>query len=173
MSDTDAGGGVPVRGITVTHRQRTVAYDRSRIDAMAKAALPLCSAVAHRLGGPLAALSAIDVSIVGTRAMARVHRDFLNVAGATDVITFPYGEILVCAPVAASRAEEFRHSLTDEIAVYIIHGLLHLAGHDDIRTADASRMAREQDKILQMTIKLLSCACAERTPSRDNRKQPV
>lgn len=81
--------------------------------------------------------------------MARVHRDFLGLPGPTDVITFPYGEILVCAPVAASRAREFSHSVTAELALYIIHGLLHLAGHDDIRPADAARMALEQERILR------------------------
>ena len=82
--------------------------------------------------------------------MARVHREFLSIAGATDVITFPYGEILVCASIAAARAEEFQHSPTDEIALYIIHGLLHLAGYDDILPSEAERMAREQDRILSL-----------------------
>ena len=116
-------------------------------------ALPLCVAVARKLGGLLLSIKTVEVSIVGTRAMARVHREFLNIPGATDVITFPYGEILVCAPVAAARSEEFRHTITDEITLYVIHGLLHLAGHDDIRPSDASRMAREQEKILCAAIK--------------------
>ena len=141
--------------LSVAHRQRGVAYDAARVDAIALAGLTLCIAEAHRLGGPLSSLESIDVSIIGARTMARIHREFLNIEGATDVITFPYGEILVCAPVAATRAEEFHHTFTDEIALYIIHGLLHLAGHDDIRSADASLMARKQEKILQAASKCL------------------
>jgi probable rRNA maturation factor len=64
------------------------------------------------------------------------------------VITFPYGEILVCAPVAAERAREFGHDTTTELALYAIHGLLHLSGHDDITPAKEKLMAAAQEKIL-------------------------
>lgn len=80
--------------------------------------------------------------------MAAIHRDFLDIPGPTDVITFPYGEIFICAPVAAARSSEFAHSTTTELALYAVHGLLHLAGLDDIEPADAARMAREQSRIL-------------------------
>jgi probable rRNA maturation factor len=80
--------------------------------------------------------------------MSKVHRDFLGIPGPTDVITFPYGEILVCAPVAATRAREFGHDTTTELALYIIHGLLHLSGLDDTTPAKARRMAATQEKIL-------------------------
>ena len=88
--------------------------------------------------------------------MAKVHRDFLDIPGATDVITFPYGEILVCAKVAAARAAEFQHTTTDELALYIIHGLLHLSGHDDIEPAMACKMAAEQQKILEVACSRLA-----------------
>lgn len=135
--------------LAIANRQRSVAYDHIRAEALARAALPLCLDVARRLGGPLESLRSVEVSVVGARAMARIHREFLGAPGATDVITFPYGEILVCASVAAARAEEFRHSVTEEIALYVTHGLLHLAGLDDILPAAAARMAREQEKILR------------------------
>jgi probable rRNA maturation factor len=80
--------------------------------------------------------------------MAKVHRDFLSIPGATDVITFPYGEILICAPVAAERAREFGHDTTTELALYTIHGLLHLSGHDDITPAKERRMTATQEEIL-------------------------
>ncbi len=145
-------GSTPFR-LSFAHLQRSVSYDRDRVEALVLAAAPLCTAESGRVRGPLASLSAVEVSIVGSRAMARVHREFLDIRGATDVITFPYGEILVCASVAAGRAHEFGHSTTDEIALYIIHGLLHLAGYDDILPADAARMALAQERILQLALK--------------------
>jgi rRNA maturation RNase YbeY len=78
--------------------------------------------------------------------------DRLNILGATDVITFPYGEILVCAPVATARAREFGNTPTIELALYIIHGLLHLSGHDDIEPAQAKAMAAMQQKILDAAL---------------------
>jgi len=112
----------------------------------------MCLDAAAKLGGPLRSLDRIECTVVGNRTMARIHREFLDIQGPTDVITFPYGEILVCAPVADSRAREFGHDVTTELALYCIHGLLHLAGHDDTNPALAKRMAKEQEKILAKAV---------------------
>lgn len=133
--------------ILVISRQRSVRYDHARLVLFVQKALPLCMEVAGKLGGPLSHLNRIECTVVGNRPMARIHREFLGIRGPTDVLTFPYGEILVCAPVAMSRAKEFGHDITTELALYCIHGLLHLAGHDDLDPDSAGRMAREQAKI--------------------------
>lgn len=135
--------------LVIAARQRAVAYDHERLCRVVLAALPACVEVAGRLGGPLAGLRTVECSVVGSRTMAGIHREFLNERGATDVITFPYGEIFVCATVAASRAPEFGHPVVLELALYCIHGLLHLAGHDDLTPSDAARMHREQERILK------------------------
>lgn len=138
--------------LVIEDRQRAVRYDHIRLAVIVETALPACVAVAGRLGGPLAGLAVVEISVLGTRAMAKIHREFLNEPGPTDVITFSYGEIVVCAPVAAGRTHEFRHTVAEELALYCIHGLLHLAGHDDIHPADAKHMHREQDRILKAAI---------------------
>lgn len=139
--------------ILIASRQRTVRHDHSRLIVLVKRALPLCLEVADRLGGPLPGLDLVACTVIGARAMARVHREFLGVRGPTDVITFPYGEILVCAPVAEERSEEFGHDVAAELALYCIHGLLHLAGHDDLSPDDARLMAAEQARILQIALR--------------------
>jgi len=131
------------------HRQRAIDYDKVLVEQIACAALPACLELAQKTQAPLAALSSVEISILGPRAMARVHRDFLGIPGATDVITFPYGEILVCASIAEERAREFGNTQTIEIALYVIHGLLHLSGLDDIEPADALQMAETQQKVLE------------------------
>jgi probable rRNA maturation factor len=135
--------------ILVASRQRSVRYDHARLTAIVRAGLPRCLEVAALLGGPLRGLRQVECTVVGARRMARVHREFLGVGGPTDVLTFPYGEILVCGPVAKSRAAEFGHDVTTELALYCIHGLLHLAGHDDTEPDSAQRMAEEQERILK------------------------
>lgn len=132
-----------------THRQRANDYDKLRVEQIAIAALPACIQLSKKSQAPLADLSSVEISILGPRAMARVHRDFLGIAGATDVITFPYGEILVCASIAKARAREFGNTPTIEVALYVIHGLLHLSGLDDIDPADALQMAETQQKVLE------------------------
>jgi probable rRNA maturation factor len=80
--------------------------------------------------------------------MARVHVEFLGIEGPTDVITFPYGEILVCAEIAAENAKRYGNTLDDEVALYLIHGLLHLNGFDDLTEPAARQMRARQAKIL-------------------------
>ena len=131
------------------HRQRAVDYDNVLVEQIARAALRSCIEFAKKSQAPLAALNSVEISVLGPRAMARVHRDFLGIPGATDVITFPYGEILVCASIAEVRAREFGNTPTIEVALYVIHGLLHLSGLDDIAPADALQMAETQQKFLE------------------------
>lgn len=135
--------------LLIVSQQRSVRYDEARLELLVRKALPSCVTISETLGGPLSRLDHIECTVLGTRAMARVHREFLDIRGPTDVITFPYGEILVCAPVAESRAGEFGHDVTTELALYCIHGLLHLAGHDDLTPREAEAMARIQEKLLR------------------------
>jgi len=141
--------------LLIVSQQRSVRYDEARLGLLVREAMPSCVTIAETLGGPLSRLDHIECTVLGTRAMARVHREFLDIRGPTDVITFPYGEILVCAPVAASRAGEFGHDVTTELALYCIHGLLHLAGHDDLTPREAGNMARIQEKLLRSAQKAI------------------
>ena len=137
-----------------SHRARSIAYQASRFEKLVTDALPHCLAIAKKHNAELAVLPTVDITILGARAMAKVHRNFLGIPGPTDVITFPYGEILVCTPIAAERAREFGHDTTTELALYAIHGLLHLSGHDDITPAQEKRMATAQEKILSAVLKI-------------------
>jgi len=142
----------PLLKTSLSHHARSVPYDRELLVCLASAAIPHCLALEKKNNAELAALGGVEISILGSRAMAKVHRDFLNIPGATDVITFPYGEILVCAHIAAACAPEFGHSTTQELALYIIHGLLHLSGFDDLTPPGAKKMAVTQQEILKLIL---------------------
>ncbi len=97
---------------------------------------------------PLLHLATLEVALVDDATSAQVHRDFMDIDGATDVITFHHGEIVIGAEVAARQASEYGEPLPREILRYFIHGLLHLAGHED-DTADArSTMEAAQEAIV-------------------------
>ena len=138
--------------LSFSHRARATSYQADRLEKLIVAALPHCLALAKKHNAELASLPSVEITILGARAMAKVHRDFLGIPGATDVITFPYGEILVCAPIAAECAREFGHDTTTELALYAIHGLLHLSGHDDTTPALAKSMAAAQEQILAKSL---------------------
>jgi probable rRNA maturation factor len=107
-----------------------------------KAALPL-------LPRPLPRnLAEIHIVLVDRATMARVHGEFMDDPTETDVITFPYGEILVCPAVAQDCAKQLDYAVEDEVLLYALHGLLHLAGYDDTTPKLASEMAVAQKELL-------------------------
>ena len=96
----------------------------------------------------LAGLAAISIILVSDRRMAELHRRFLDLPGATDVITFQHGEIFVSTETARTNAARFEKSFDYELRLYLVHGLLHLHGFDDKKPAAAARMKRTQGKLV-------------------------
>jgi probable rRNA maturation factor len=97
---------------------------------------------------PLSHLATLEVALVDDATSDQVHRDFMKIEGPTDVITFHHGEIVIGAEVALRQAEEYGEPLAREILRYLVHGLLHLAGHEDADTDERERMESAQEKIV-------------------------
>ena len=113
-------------------------------------------AVLHRHGVVRARIS---VALVNDAAMARLNRDHLGHNGPTDVLSFDLrdaatekstidGEIVISVDMAVKQAQERGHAVEAELALYAVHGILHLLGYDDRRKADAARMHAMEDEIL-------------------------
>jgi probable rRNA maturation factor len=60
------------------------------------------------------------------------------------------GEVIVSAETAARRAPDFAWSPHDELVLYLVHGLLHLAGYDDLNPAEKRIMRRRERAILSL-----------------------
>lgn len=97
--------------------------------------------------GTITGLEGIEVSLLDDAEMAEVHREFLHDATPTDVITFEHGELLIGVETAERQAGEFGTRPDHEIALYGIHGMLHLSGYDDRTPEDAKRMAGRQEEL--------------------------
>ncbi|MFD2255900.1 rRNA maturation RNase YbeY [Luteolibacter algae] len=97
---------------------------------------------------PLAHLATLEVALVDDETSARVHMDFMEIPGATDVITFHHGEIVIGTEVAQRQAKEYGEPYGREILRYFIHGLLHLAGHEDADPGERKTMEAAQEKIV-------------------------
>jgi len=78
----------------------------------------------------------------------QVHKDFMGIDGPTDVITFHHGEIVIGAEVASRQAAEYGEPLPREILRYLVHGLLHLAGHEDEEPTARKMMEQAQEEII-------------------------
>lgn len=118
------------------------------LETAAAAAWPLALAAAAVEDPPLAHLGTVDVALVDDAASDRVHREFMDIEGATDVITFHHGEIVIGAEVAARQAAEYGEPLLRELLRYIVHGLLHLAGHEDLDPPERASMEAAQEEIV-------------------------
>jgi rRNA maturation RNase YbeY len=93
----------------------------------------------------------VSVSLIDDPEIQRVHTQFMDNPDPTDVITFPYGEegdVLISVETAARQAEQLGASFEREIALYLIHGLLHLAGYDDTTPAAREEMDKLQESLL-------------------------
>lgn len=134
--------------ITVQNLQRKVAIDRSRLQGFAQRALKTFFERPTNKRTPLRKLAEISILIISNRRMSSLHQRFLNTAGPTDVITFDHGEIFISAETARKHARRFKSSTLREIQLYIVHGLLHLNGHEDRSKIGARKMEVAQQKIL-------------------------
>ena len=122
-------------------------------------------AEATRLSGLAAGEPAdarLQLVILGKRAMAQLNEGFLGHRGSTDVITFDLrggvtcpdeppqiGEIYVCVTVAEEAARRYRTTCSRELILYMVHGMLHLAGLDDLEPADAQEMRRGEKRVME------------------------
>ena len=104
---------------------------------------------AKRLCKEVAGSRRFTCLVTGDRELRRLNLQFLGKDHATDVLSFPsgeqggdLGEIAISAERAAGQARQFGHPVEQEIAILMLHGLLHLLGMDHAR--DRGRMARAE-----------------------------
>ena len=93
----------------------------------------------------------VEVSLIGDKEISIVHAQFMDNPEPTDVITFPYGpegEILISVETAQRQAEEFNSPLEREITLYLVHGILHLAGYEDGTKSSRDEMDALQESLL-------------------------
>lgn len=104
----------------------------------------------------------LDVRFVGDRAMTRANREYVGHEGTTDVITFSYFddpaslfpgeaavELIICIDAALREgAAREDSSYSREMALYLVHGLLHSAGEDDLSPGPRRRMRRREREVL-------------------------
>jgi probable rRNA maturation factor len=137
--------------IAISNRQRTGARAR-KIDV--RLLERITAAVLEELETTAEELSIV---LVGAKEMAAINEKFLGHEGPTDVITFDYsegggglsGEIFVCVAEAERQAKEFKTSWQAEVVRYVVHGILHLAGHDDLRPVPRKKMKREEGRLVR------------------------
>jgi probable rRNA maturation factor len=99
----------------------------------------------------------VNIVVVGDREMSKLHREYMNVRGTTDVLTFDLaesastgldGDIYICYDQARRQAEQYHVPLYHEMARLAVHGILHLAGHSDASDEERMHMRSLEDRTL-------------------------
>jgi probable rRNA maturation factor len=91
----------------------------------------------------------ITLRIVGAPEGRRLNRTYRKRNYATNVLTFSTGDIVLCHPVIRKEARQQGKTLHAHYAHLVVHGALHLQGHDHARKADAARMERKEVRMLR------------------------
>jgi rRNA maturation RNase YbeY len=148
--------------VLLQNRQRGVVVDRVWLGRTAEAVLSAARAGAAEL----------SLMLVSDRRMRALNRRYRKKDRPTDVLAFPMnvlergqiyfpprkinlspvllGDVVISMPTAKRQAAALGHSLRDEVARLLVHGVLHLLGYDHERGArDASVMARKEKTVLR------------------------
>jgi probable rRNA maturation factor len=130
--------------VSVACPQELVAIDRGRMREVARAVLE----------GEGIADYEISLAFVDNPTIHRLNKRYLDHDEPTDVLSFPLsdaharklaGELVLGVEIARDQATRRGHDVQTELALYVIHGLLHLCGYDDHSDEDARHMrARER-----------------------------
>jgi len=139
--------------VVVANRQRALKINARLLKKITEALLAELKIESAELG----------INLVAAREMTLVNETFLQHEGSTDAIAFDHsnpearskkqqarlhGEIFICVDEAVLQAKEFKTTWQSEIVRYIVHGILHLLGHDDLQAAARGRMKREENRWL-------------------------
>ena len=111
----------------------------------------------------------LAVYLVAAPEMTRLNETYLRHKGSTDVLTFDYsenagqpphattrdarparlhGEIFVCLDEAVSQARRFGATWQSELVRYVVHGVLHLLGHEDLHSRPRRKMKAAEDTLV-------------------------
>jgi probable rRNA maturation factor len=102
----------------------------------------------------------LSVVLTDSRSLRKLNRDYLGIDAPTDVLSFPasesdpetgaryIGDILISVPYAAKSARRAGHPLEAELQLLVVHGVLHLLGHDHAKPREKARMWKAQREIL-------------------------
>jgi len=106
----------------------------------------------------------LSIAVVDETEMARLHVEWMDLPGPTDVLSFPMdelrpgtpeepaegtlGDIVLCPTVARRQAEAAGHPTLDELCLLTTHGILHLLGHDHAEPEERQVMFALQRDLL-------------------------
>jgi len=128
--------------VAIRNQQRLHKVATARLKKLAQRALDLLDASDDNL----------SLVLVDDAGIRKLNREFHATDAPTDVLSFDYGdgelEVIVNVERAVNVAEQYRNTASQELALYIVHGILHLHGYDDLTSAKRRKMRAAERRLL-------------------------
>jgi probable rRNA maturation factor len=127
--------------VAVTNRQRRLKIDTHRLAEIAERTLELVRDNQLHLG----------IVLVDDAAMAKLNAQYHDTPGATDILSFDYGEeqgeLIISVEHAVTQAKRYRTTPARELILYVVHGILHLHGYNDLTPRQRRRMRAAERRL--------------------------
>lgn len=99
--------------------------------------------------------SEVAIYLVSAPKISALHEEFFSDPTPTDCLCFPIdhehlGEVFVCPEVAFAYAKKKKFNPREEVALYIVHSLLHCLGYDDLTPSDRRTMRKKEKKCMAL-----------------------
>lgn len=130
--------------VSVANQQEALELDYARIKIVARGVLQ----------GEGLTDAKLTIAFMTDPAIHALNKRFLEHDEPTDVITFPYsqkplhGDLAISTDTAISAAAERGHEAAEELLLYVIHGILHLCGYDDVSEKKRAVMKKKEAEYL-------------------------
>lgn len=133
--------------ISISNRQRRLKIDTKLLSKIIHRVLDLIGD--ERLN--------LSVVLVDDATMAELNERYHSTSGPTDVLSFGYGEgdgeLIISVERARVQARRFRTTTAREIVLYVVHGVLHLLGYNDLRKTERQKMRMAERRVVRVLAK--------------------
>lgn len=92
----------------------------------------------------------LSLVFVSDSEMKRINQAYLKHPWVTDVLAFPFGEIIIAPKQAYLYAKKHKLSFREELVRYICHGILHLRGYRDNTKKAQKLMRKKEDSLIRV-----------------------
>ncbi len=126
-----------------------ISIDPAFMEAAAQAVLQASSTPIH---------ADLTIVVADDAYLQQLNRQFLGIEAPTDVLSFPAGDVDpdtnlpylgdVIISIERAQTQAVNHSLEDELRLLVVHGVLHLLGHDHAEQAEKEAMWGKQREVL-------------------------
>lgn len=128
--------------VAVSNRQRRLKINTRVLAEIAGRALGLVGDEQLQIG----------IVLVDDAAIAKLNARYHDTPGATDILSFDYGEgqgeLIISVEHAVTQAKRYRTTGARELVLYVVHGILHLHGYNDLTPAQRRRMRAAEQRLM-------------------------